>query len=438
MAVAPHLATIINDRATVRIEAYDGSTSGPPDAPTTIVVRRPEALTRFLSRPGELGLVRAFVAGDVDLEGDMDALLETAAHADLRLDPRAVLSLLAEAGPSVLRPPTPPPEEIRLKGALHSHQRDREAISHHYDVSNEFYRLVLGPSMVYSCGVWSSPDVGLEAAQEAKLDLVCRKLGLAPGMRLLDVGCGWGSMVMHAAEHYGVSAVGITLSVEQAELARLRVKEAGLDHLVEIRVQDYRDVVDGPFDAISSIGMFEHVGRKRLEAYTAKLFALLPPEGRLLNHAIARPGYPQGDSPLGRARALRRRLATALGSDLTSRIDSDLMKRYVFPDGELHEVGVVVSMLQENGFEVRHLESLREHYALTLRRWVANLEANWDDAVGEVGEGRARVWRLYMAASAINFSMGGVQIHQVLAVKPSEDGSSGMDLRPSFGGAPSE
>ncbi len=434
MAVAPHLATIINDKVRVRVEAYDGSSAGPPGAPTTIVVRRPEALTRFLSRPGELGLVRAFVAGDVDLEGDFDGLLEAAAQADLRLEPRAILSLLAEAGPSVLRPPPPPPEEIRLTGALHSRQRDRQAISHHYDVSNDFYRLVLGPSMVYSCGVWATPDVTLEAAQEAKLDLVCRKLGLAPGMRLLDVGCGWGSMVLHAAEHYGVSAVGITLSVEQAELARQRVKEARLDHLVEIRVQDYRDVTDGPFDAISSIGMFEHVGRKRLEAYTATLFSLLPPQGRLLNHAIARPGYPQGEGALGRAKALRRRLATALGSDLTSRIDSDLIKRYVFPDGELHEVGVVVSMLQETGFEVRHLESLREHYALTLRRWVANLEANWDDAVREVGEGRARVWRLYMAASAINFTMGGVQIHQVLAVKPSDDGSSGMDLRPSFEG----
>ncbi|MCU0310783.1 MAG: cyclopropane-fatty-acyl-phospholipid synthase family protein [Acidimicrobiales bacterium] len=432
MAVAPHLASVINDRASLRIEAYDGSASGPPDAPTRIVVRRREALARLLNRPGELGLVRAFVAGDVDLEGDLDALLETAADVDLRFSPRDVVPLLAEVGTGVLRPPPPPAEEIRLKGTRHSKRRDREAISHHYDVSNEFYRLVLGPTMVYSCALWASPEVGLEAAQTAKLDLVCRKLGLAPGMRLLDVGCGWGSMVIHAAEHYGVSAVGITISVEQAELARRRVKEAHLEHLVEIRVQDYRDVVDGPYDAISSIGMFEHVGRRRLEEYTRDLYALLPPEGRLLNHAIARPGYPQGDGPIARVKAFGRRLATAVGSDLTSRIESDLMQRYVFPDGELHEVGVVISMLQENGFEVRHLESLREHYALTLRQWVANLEANWDEAVREVGEGRARVWRLYMAASAINFTLGGVQVHQVLAVKPGDGGSSGLALRPSF------
>lgn len=432
MALAPRLAALLGGEVPIRIEAYDGSSAGPTSSAATLVVRSPDALTRFLSRPGELGIVRAYVAGDVDLDGDIFALLGSAAAMDLKIEPRALAGLLAEAGTSVLRPPPPPPEEVRLRGGLHSRNRDREAISHHYDVSNEFYRMVLGPSMVYSCAVWAAPDVGLEAAQEAKLDLVCRKLGLAPGMRLLDVGCGWGSMVMHAAANYGVEAVGITLSIEQAELARQRVKEADLDDLIEIRLQDYRDVHDGPYDAISSIGMFEHVGRRRMEEYMRTLLALLPPEGRLLNHAIARPGYPQADNGVGRAKALGRRLATAVGSDYTSRIDSDLMKRYVFPDGELHEVGVVVSMLQETGFEVRHLESIREHYALTLRQWVANLEANWDDAVAEVGEGRARVWRLYMAASAINFELGGVQVHQVLAVRPGPAGASGLPLRPTF------
>jgi cyclopropane-fatty-acyl-phospholipid synthase len=432
MPVADQLAALFGGDIPLRIEAYDGSAAGPADAPATVALRSPRALTRIVQRPGELGLVRAYVSGDLDFEGDLFALLETASTSDIRPHPKAVPPLLAEVGTELFKAPPPPEEEIRLSGGLHTRSRDRAAISHHYDVSNEFYRLVLGPSLVYSCAVWDRPDVGLEAAQEAKLDLVCRKLDLAPGMRLLDVGCGWGSMVLHAARNYGVSAVGITLSIEQAELARQRVKEAGVDDLVDIRLQDYRDVSDGPFDAISSIGMFEHVGRKRMEEYTRTLLRLLRPEGRLLNHAIARPGYPQADTAVGRAKTLRRRLATAIGSDLTSRIDSDLMKRYVFPDGELHEVGVVVSMLQETGFEVRHLESIREHYALTLREWVANLEAHWDAAVEQVGEGRARVWRLYMAASAVNFALGGIQVHQVLAVKPGDHGASGLPLRPSF------
>ena len=432
MGVANQIAALFGGAVPVRIEAYDGSAAGPPDAASTLVVRRPRALARLIQRPGELGIVRAYVSGDVDFDGDIFALLATAVDAGLRPDPKAVPALVAAAGADLWRIPPPPPEEVRLQGGLHSRGRDRAAISHHYDVSNAFYRMVLGPSMVYSCGVWSSPEAGLEAAQEAKLELVCRKLALEPGMRLLDLGCGWGSMVIHAARHHGVSSVGITLSTEQAELARERVKEAGVDDLVDIRLQDYRDVRDGPFDAISSIGMFEHVGRRRIEEYNTTLMGLLRPEGRLLNHAIARPGYPQGTSTAGRARALGRRLATAIGSDLTSRIDSPLMKRYVFPDGELHEVGVVVSLLQENGFEVRHLESIREHYDLTLRAWVANLEANWDDAVAEVGEGRARVWRLYMAACAINFALGGVQVHQVLAVKPGARGTSGMPWRPDF------
>jgi cyclopropane-fatty-acyl-phospholipid synthase len=413
---------------------YDGSTAGPEDAKATLVVRSSDGLSHFLSRPGELGIARAYVSGDLELEGDLFAMLEEAAGLDFSLralDLGAVVRLLRETGLGVLRGPPPPPEEARLSGGLHTRGRDRDAISHHYDVSNAFYRMVLGPSMVYSCAVWAGPEATLEEAQAAKLDLICRKLGLEPGMRLLDVGCGWGGMVMHAARNYGVEAVGITLSTEQAALARQRVADAGLSDLVEIRLQDYRDVTDGPFDAISSIGMFEHVGRNRMDEYIRDLDRLLPPEGRLLNHAISRPGYPQGDSRMGRSKAMVRRLATAVGSDYTSRVDSSFMQRYVFPDGELHEVGVVVSMLQENGFEVRHLESLREHYGLTLRHWVSNLEANWDAAVAEVGAGRARVWRLYMAASALNFVLGGVQVHQVLAVK-SVDGRSGMPLRPTF------
>jgi cyclopropane-fatty-acyl-phospholipid synthase len=434
MGLAELLYQALGGALPLRLELYDGSVAGPEDAKVRMVVRSRDGLARFLSRPGELGIARAYVSGDVDIDGDLFEGLEQAANIDLSLrsiDPVAIARLLRTTGISVLRSPEPPPEEVRLSGGLHSHSRDRAAISRHYDVSNEFYRLVLGPSMVYSCAVWDSPESSLEEAQTAKLELICQKLDLRPGMRLLDVGCGWGSMAMHAARHHGVEAVGITISEQQAALARQRVEDAGLSDRVEIRLQDYRDVADGPFDAISSIGMFEHVGRNRMETYIRDLYALLPPGGRLLNHAISRPGYPQSDSRVGRAKALYRRMATAVGSDLTSRVDSQLMQRYVFPDGELHEVGVVVSMLQENGFEVRHLETLREHYALTLRHWVSNLEANWDAAVAEVGEGRARVWRLYMVACAITFAMGGVSIQQVLAVK-SIDGDSGFPLRPAY------
>jgi cyclopropane-fatty-acyl-phospholipid synthase len=434
MALAELLYQALGGDLPLRFELYDGSTAGPDDAKVRMVVHNERGLARFASRPGELGIARAYISGDVDIDGDLFAGLEQAAQMDLSLanvHPVAVARLLAATGPGVLRSPPPPPEEVRLSGGLHTRSRDRAAISHHYDVSNEFYRLVLGPSMVYSCALWSDRESSLEEAQAAKLELVSRKLALAPGMRLLDVGCGWGSMVIHAARHHGVRAVGVTISSEQATLARRRVEEAGVADRVEIRLQDYRDIPDGPFDAISSIGMFEHVGRNRMEQYVRDLHRLLAPGGRLLNHAISRPGYPQGDGRLGRAKALARRLATAVGSDYTSRVDSQLMTRYVFPDGELHEVGVVVSMLQENGFEVRHLESLREHYDLTLRHWVSNLESNWEAAVAEVGEGRARVWRIYMAACAVAFAMGGVSIEQVLAVKP-DRGRSGLPLRPEY------
>ena len=434
MAIAPLLDQVLRGALPVRIEAYDGSSTDRADAIATIRIRSERGLARFLSRPGELGIVRAYVSGDIDLEGDMLEILADGSMLDFGLstiDPVAFARLVRETGLGVFRSPPPPPEEAHLRGGIHTRSRDRSAISHHYDVSNDFYAMVLGPSLVYSCAVWTDPSITLEQAQENKLELVSRKLGLRPGMRLLDVGCGWGSMVLHAARHHGVHAVGITLSEEQCELATKRVFDAGLSDRIEIRLQDYRDVDDGPFDAISSIGMFEHVGRKRMEEYLRDLHGLLAPEGRLLNHAISRPGYPQPDTVIGRSRQLYRRLANAVGSDHTSKVQSALIERYVFPDGELHEVGVLVSMMQETGFEVRHVESLREHYDLTLQHWVRNLEANWDAAVAEVGEGRARVWLLYMAASAVNFRLGGVQIEQVLATR-TIDGRSGMPLRPSF------
>jgi cyclopropane-fatty-acyl-phospholipid synthase len=331
----------------------------------------------------------------------------------------------------MLRPLPPPAIEARQRGALHSKSRDASAISHHYDVSNDFYEMILGPSMTYSCAVFASPDDPLDEAQIRKVDLIARKLDLAPGMRLLDVGCGWGTMAIHAAKVYGASVVGVTLSEPQQRLATERAVAAGVDDLVEFRVQDFRDVRDGPFDAISSIGMFEHVGRRSMEHYVRSLFHLLKPGGRFLNHAIGRPATRDETPSPSRAKELSRQISIAAGLRGPSKIHSQFMDRYVFPDGELHEVGTLVSMFQVHGFEVRHLESLREHYALTLRQWVANLEDRWAEAVAEVGEERARVWRLYMAGSAVGFERHHLEIHQVLCVRP-EKGASHMPLRPGF------
>jgi cyclopropane-fatty-acyl-phospholipid synthase len=413
VTVASFVERVVGPDFPIAIHAYDGSSLGPSDSPTTLVIRSPDAIRRMLTAPGELGLGRAYVAGDLDVEGDLFVGLAALRERIPKLGPSQLAQIARLVGLKGLRPLPPPPEEARLRGRRHSRERDAAAIAHHYDVSNAFYRLVLGPSMTYSCAVWPSVDAMLEEAQAAKYELICRKLVLREGSRLLDVGCGWGGMAMHAAREHGAGAVGVTLSRAQAEWAQKAVVEAGLADRVEIRHQDYRDVVDGPFDAISSIGMFEHVGLRNLGVYFDRLFALLPPGGRLLNHGIARPARP------GRMRTparIRRR---------------SFIDRYVFPDGELHELGAVVSRMQTSGFEVRHVEGLREHYALTLRAWVANLERSWDEAVLEAGEARARIWRLYMAASALNFEAGRTQIHQVLAVK-SDAGASGLSLRPSF------
>jgi cyclopropane-fatty-acyl-phospholipid synthase len=419
VTVARALEAVLGPDLPIAVRAYDRSRLGPADAPATMVVRSPAVFRRLITAPGELGLGRAYVAGELDVDGDLYAALAALRDRipDLRaFGPRQWAELLRLAGSSVLRDglgPLPVPhEEARLRGVRHSKQRDAAAIAHHYDVSNAFYAIVLGPSMTYSCAVWERDEATLEQAQAAKYELVCRKLGLGPGMRLLDVGCGWGGMVLHAAVNHGVRAVGVTLSRRQAEWADKAVAEAGLADRVQIRYQDYRDVADGPFDAISSIGMFEHVGLSQLRTYFGGLHRLLRPGGRLLNHGIGRPPN------AGRTRFQRR----------------SFIDRYVFPDGELHEVGAVVSQIQRAGLEVRHLESLREHYALTLRSWVRNLEAGWDQAVAEVGPGRARVWRLYMAASALNFEAGRTQVHQVLAVRL-DRGRSGLPLRPRFEGS---
>ncbi|MEU9978436.1 cyclopropane-fatty-acyl-phospholipid synthase family protein [Streptomyces sp. NPDC051014] len=402
----------------VRLRAWDGSQAGPPDAPA-IVIRNRRALRYMLFKPGELGLARAWVAGDLDIEGDLYGALahmsgliwergeDSRTLAQALRDPEvraAVRELLRLAGPPL--PPAPPREEMRRRGHLHTRRSDKQAISHHYDVGNDFYEMVLGPSMVYSCAYWEDGGT-LETAQRDKLELVCRKLGLSPGQRLLDVGCGWGSMAIHAAREHGVSVVGVTLSQEQAVYARKRVADEGLTDRVEIRVQDYRDVRDGPYDAISSIGMAEHVGAAKYLEYARDLYALLKPGGRLLNHQIAR--RPQRDEE-------------------AYHVDR-FIDAYVFPDGELAPVGTTVTQLERAGFEVRDVESIREHYALTLRRWVANLEADWARAVRLTTPGRARVWRLYMAASALAFERNRIGVNQVLAVRTPESGGSGLPLR---------
>ncbi len=314
---------------------------------------------------------------------------------DLHITPAQVLAGLRIIGLRDLKPLAPPPEEARLHGVRHSKERDAAAIAHHYDVSNDFYATVLGPSMTYSCAVWTDTTTTLEEAQSNKYELVCQKLGLEPRMRLLDIGCGWGGMVLHAAQHHGVRAVGVTLSRRQAELAAKRVADAGLTDRVEIRCLDYRDIDDGPYDAISSIGMFEHVGWTQLGEYFSRCFDLLAPGGRFLNHGISEPPFVFPNRVARVTSELRARFGRGLGHDF--------FNRYIFPDGELHEVGLVVSAIQRAGFEARHVESLREHYALTLRRWVQNLDDGWDAAVEEAGEARARVWRLYLAASAVGF-----------------------------------
>ncbi len=413
MLIADLVAQLLGPDIPVRIDCYDGSGIGPHDAPARLIVRSPDALAYLLTAPGELGFGRAYVAGALELEGDIFAALALRDHLpNVKLDARTWIAIAKLAGAAGFRRPPVPAEEARLHGIRHSKARDAAAIAHHYDVSNDFYRLVLGPSMTYSCAVWSDGTTSVDDAQMQKYELICRKLALRPGMRLLDVGCGWGGMAMYAARHYGVHAVGITLSQRQAEYAADAARRDGLADRVDIRVQDYRDVSDGPYDAISSIGMFEHVGAAKLDEYFGRLFALARDGGRVLNHGISRtPGSRPGFAHRG------------------------FIDRYVFPDGELHEVGSVVSRIQRAGFEARHMESLREHYALTLRAWVANLEANWDEAVRLVGIGRARIWRLYMAASAVNFEAGRTQVHQVLAVKAVQ-GRSGMPRRPDWDATP--
>ncbi len=393
----------------ISVRLWDGSL-WPDEAPrpVTLVLNHPGALRAMLLPGTEVGMVEAYLFDDVDIEGSIENIFSLGEMVSARTGnwarklgaARDLLRLPDQQNPRVTsRGPA------RLSGKAHSIERDRQAIAYHYNVSNDFYSLFLGRRMVYSCAYFRSPEQDLDTAQEQKLEHICRKLRLQPGRRLLDIGCGWGGLVIYAAQKYGVDATGITLSQPQAELANRRIAEAGLQGRARVQLQDYREVNDfGAYDALVSVGMFEHVGEALLPVYFERAFKLLKPRGVFLNHGIARRAIDKGWDP--------RSFSSA----------------YVFPDGETLPIWLTLRAAEQAGFEVRDVESLREHYTLTLRRWVANLEAAHERAVQFVDEPTYRVWRIYMSGSAHGFDHGRLNVYQSLLVKPDESGASGLPL----------
>ena len=409
MLIAEMFLLLVGRGTPVAIRAYDGSEAGPADPVATIVVKSPTALQYIVTAPSDLGLARAYITGELDVEGDLHEALQALALSDVKALPMAdKVALLRSVGLKNIKRPPIPPQEVRMRGRRHSKHRDAEAISHHYDVSNTFYRMLLGPSMAYTCAVFPAADASLEEAQAYKFDLVCRKLGLKSGDRLLDVGCGWGGMVIHAAKEYGVTALGVTLSRQQAEWADKQIAEEGLGDRASVRFLDYRDVTEGDFDHVSSIGLTEHIGVKNYPSYFGFLLSKVKPEGRLLNHTITR------HDGSGRAKA------------------GGFISRYIFPDGELVGPSTVMSAMNDAGFEIQHEENIRMHYAKTLAAWSANLDDNWEMAVKEVGLPKARTWRLYLASSRTGFDINRIQLHQFLGTKTTVEGNSGYPLRPEF------
>lgn len=381
----------------IGIRAWDGS-SVRPDADAVLVLRSPRALAHGFYRPGQLGFARAFVAGDLDVDGDLTAFVRHTAPAYTSgrswLRDRVDMLRAASRLGMVQAPPPPPAQEVRGKLTAAA------AIAHHYDVGNDFYRLLLGPSMVYSGAYWpNTPEtwdsgVGLDAAQEAKLDMICRKLALQPGMRLLDAGCGWGALVCHAAEKHGVTAVGVTLSKEQARHASREVAERGLERQVEIRYGDYQSVTDGPYDAISAIEIAMHLGVRALPSYTAFLHGLLAPGGRLLDQHLS----VQGEG-------IRQQYGP-------------LVHRYIAPGLGIAPLHQSMAAFEGARLDVLEVETLRTHLAATMRAWLQNLEQNWDRAVVLAGPERARTWRLYLALSAASLDAGLMGVNHILAVRP--------------------
>lgn len=419
MTDTPTIARLFEDMVegelALGFHAYDGSTAGPPDAPRRLDLRTQRGAAYIATAPGDLGLARAWISGDLVAEGvhpgDPYPLLADLEGVRFRLpSPAVALEAVRVLGLSGLTPPPPPPQESIprwrrfVEGLRHSRHRDAEVISHHYDVSNRFYELVLGPSMTYTCACFPDAGASLEQAQENKYRLVFDKLNLRPGDRLLDIGCGWGGMVRYAARR-GVRVIGVTLSHEQAEWAQAKIVQEGLSDLAVVRYGDYRDVTETGFDAVSSIGLTEHIGVHNYASYFEFILARLRAGGLLLNHCITRP--------------TNRPMSTGAFID-----------RYVFPDGELTGSGRIITEIQDAGMEVLHEENLRQHYALTLREWCGNLTRNWDECVAEVGEPTARVWGLYMAGSRLGFESNEVQLHQVLATKLGPGQRPKVPLRP--------
>ena len=420
--IAPTINSLFDGGLPIELSAYDGSVSGDRGSEFGLELLNQRGLAYIMTAPGDLGLARAYVSGDIELHGthpgDPYPLLQLILDKTdfKRPSPAQIVDLVRTLGIKNFRPPQPPPQENlpvwrhKLEGLRrHSRNRDAEAIHHHYDVSNTFYEYVLGPSMTYTCAVFEDEDKTLEEAQFAKYDLICRKLDLKPGQRLLDLGCGWGGMVRHAAKHYGVKALGVTLSREQAGWAQEEIKRQGLDDVAEVRFTDYRDVREGDFDAVSSIGLTEHIGVKNYPSYFGFIRDKLKDGGRLLNHCITRPDN---------------RSKAAAGA---------FIDRYVFPDGELAGPGTIVASAEDAGLEVQHHENFRLHYARTLAGWNRNIVEHWDECVAEVGLGTAKVWGLYIAGSRIGFERNWIQLHHVLATK-TVDGVSAYPLRHSFGG----
>jgi cyclopropane fatty-acyl-phospholipid synthase-like methyltransferase len=404
-------------RHPLKFTAYDGSTAGNKDAALGLDLRTPRGATYLATAPGELGLARAYVSGDLETygvhPGDPYQLLKTLTDRVefKRPSPLVLANVVRSLGVEHLLPVAPPPEETPPRwrriaaGVMHSKTRDAEAIHHHYDVSNTFYEWVLGPSMTYTCAVYPNADATLEEAQENKYRLIFEKLRLRPGDRLLDVGCGWGGMVRYAAR-CGVRAIGATLSAEQAKWAQQAIQDEDLTGLAEVRHCDYRDIGEGEFDAISSIGLTEHIGVKNYPAYFGFLKSKLRTGGLLLNHCITR----------------HDNKSTSFAGGFTD--------RYVFPDGELTGSGRIITDIQDVGFEVLHEENFRHHYAMTLRDWCRNLVEHWDEGVTEVGLPTAKVWGLYMAASRVAFEQNNLQLHHVLAANVDARGDDGLPLRP--------
>lgn len=418
LTLAEVLAILVGDRLPVRFTAYDGSSAGPPDAPLGLDLLTPRGTNYLATSSGDLGLARAYIAGDLEIHGvhpgDPYELLKALSDSLVFTRPpaRMMVDIIRSIGVRQLRPIAPPPQEAlprwrRIAGGLrHSKTRDAEAIRHHYDVSNTFYEWVLGPSMTYTCACYPHGNASLDEAQENKYRLVFEKLRLLPGDRLLDVGCGWGGMVRYAARR-GVRATGVTLSSEQAAWAQHAIAAEGLSDLAEVRHGDYRDITETGFDAVSSIGLLEHIGVRNYSSYFGFLQSRLRPGGLLLNHCITRPENRSEPAPRG------------------------FIDRYVFPDGELTGSGRIISEAQDAGLEVLHEENLRHHYAMTLRDWCANLVEHWDEAVAEVGLPTAKVWGLYMAGSRLGFESNGIQLHQVLMAKPDDRSDVGeRPLRP--------